>query len=317
MEASYDKNAAVIVLPPVSQLDDMSLQSWLARSDLGIEPQPNELLATILGVIGQHCPAEGLGALRMWGQTGDRPTVWIAAADPVYLEPQLDQLCLHALTRASVEPAELRALVDHLQRTLATDTGFGFARLGSSCYVRAKEALATAALPAKSIDQQVPSDFLPQGPQAAAFRNLQGEIEMALHEHEVNQRRLEAGKQPVNSLWLWGGGMAPERTTRALPPLFANDPLLHGYWEASSAVYDLWPGSMEECLAASTGGFVAVTPPRRGSAASLVDNLNSLRSALRSKRISGLTLLFRDGRRAHIRRSHALRFWRRRSQLLD
>lgn len=317
MEASYDKNAAVIVLPPVSQLDDTSLQKWLARSELGVEPQPNELLATILGAIGQQCPPEGLGALRMWGQTGDRPTVWIAAADPVYLEPQLDQLRLHALSRTSLEPAELRALVDHLQQTLATDAGFGFARLGSSCYVRAKEALATAALPAKSIDQQVPSDFLPQGPQAAAFRNLQGEIEMALHEHEVNQRRAEAGKQPVNSLWIWGGGMAPERTTRFLPPLFANDPLLHGYWEASNAVYDLWPGSMEDCLEASTGGFVAVTPQRRPSAAFLVESLNSLRSALRSKRISRLTLLFRDGRWAHVRRLHALRFWRRRSKLLD
>jgi len=317
MEASYDKNAAVIVLPPVSQLDDTSLQRWLARSELGVEPQPNELLATILGVIGQRCPAEGLGALRMWGQTGDRPTVWLAAADPVYLEPRLDQLCLHALSRSRVAPVELRALVDHLQHTLATDSGFGFARLGSSCYLRSREPLATAALPARSIDQQVPSDFLPQGPQAAAFRNLQGEIEMALHEHEVNQSRVEAGKQPVNSLWLWGGGMAPERTTRALPPLFANDPLLHGYWEASNAVYDLWPGSIGQCLEASTGGFVAVTPPRRVSAEFFVDSLNSLRSALRSKRISRLTLLFRDGRRAHVRRPHALRFWRRRSKLLD
>jgi len=311
MDASYDKNAAVAVLPAVSQLEDRTLRRWLARADLRFNEQPQELLAGVLDALALPAVQEGLGALRMWGQTGDRPTVWIAAADPVYLEPRLDHLCLHALTRASVQPAELRLLIDHLQETLAENTAFGFARLGSCGYLRSTEAIATPAAPAYVVDQQVPTEFLPSGPGAAEFRNLQSEIEMALHDHEVNQRRVAAGQQPINSLWLWGGGMAPERGTRDLPQLFTDEPLMHGYWECGNAAADLWPGTMHEVLEACPAGFVAITPPQEDGPMFLVECLQALRAALRSDRVSRLTLIFRDGYHAEVRRSHALRFWRR------
>ena len=69
--------------------------AWLAQSDLTQETGPKELLARIIQETGLPYPEQGFAALRMWGQTGDRPTTWIAAADPVYLEPRLDHLCLH------------------------------------------------------------------------------------------------------------------------------------------------------------------------------------------------------------------------------
>ncbi len=311
MDASYDKNAAVAVLPALGPLQDSTLRRWLARADLQFSERPQELLSGILDALGLPGLPEGLGALRMWGQTGDQPTVWMAAADPVYLEPRLDHLCVHELTRDSVQPAELRLLIDHLQETLAENTNFGFARLGSCGYLRSREPLATPAVPPYVVDQQVPTEFLPQGPGAAEFRNLQSEIEMALHDHEVNQRRVAAGKPPVNSLWLWGGGMAPARGTRDLPQLFADDPLTHGYWECGNAVADLWPGTMHEVLEACPAGFVAVTPTRQGEPAFLAECLHALRAALQSGRVSRLTLLFRDGHRADVRRAHAFRFWRR------
>ncbi len=313
MAASYDKNTAIAVLPALRELRDRTLQRWLARADLRFDGRPQELLTGVLDALDLPGVQEGLGALRMWGQTGDRPTVWIAAADPVYLEPRLDHLCLHELTRASLQPAELRLLIDHLQETLATNTNFGFARLGSCAYLRCDGPMATPSVPAYLVDQQVPTEFLPEGPAGAAFRNLQSEIEMALHDHEVNQRRVAAGKQPVNSLWLWGGGMAPDRSTQDLPQLFANEPLMHGYWECCNAVADLWPGTMEEVVSSCPGGFVAVTPMQDGDEGSLEECLQALRAALQSNRISGLRLLFRDGYRADVRRSHALRFWRRAS----
>jgi hypothetical protein len=136
VKASYDKNSAVVVLPPVrgGRLGDKSLRAWLAQSDLSVDNEPRELLASIVDELGLPCPDEGLAALRMWGQTGDRPTVWIAAADPVYLEPRLDHLCLHALQRAGIPASDLRPLFDHLQSTLASDKCFGFARLGQYGY---------------------------------------------------------------------------------------------------------------------------------------------------------------------------------------
>ena len=319
MNASYDNSAAVAVLPPVlgGRLQDKSLRTWLARSDLAVEPEKQELLEQIAAVLGLPYPEEGLAALRMWGQTGDRPTVWIAGADPVYLEPRLDHLRLHALSRAAVPPADLRALFNHLQTTLSDEKRFGFARLGVCGYLRSTLPIATAAVPAYVVDQKVPTDFQPHGEDSANYRNLLSEIEMSLHEHEVNQRRVAAGQQPVNGLWLWGGGMAPARQTRAQPPLFSDDPLLLGYWACANAVARGWPGSVVECVQAADAGFVAVTPEYQDDPAFLEDCLRQLRAALDEKRVSRVIILFRDGCRAFVRRSHRLRFWRLDSKLLN
>ena len=319
MNESYDKTAAVVVLPPVrgGRLTDKSLRAWLAQSDLSQADEPQELLASILGEVGLPYPDEGLAALRMWGQTGDRPTVWIAAADPVYLEPRMAHLCLHSLQRTGIPPSDLRPLFDHLQQTLAEDQRYGFARLGACGYLRAEEPISTSMVPAYVVDQREPGEFLPTGEHTVMHRNILSEIEMALHEHDVNERRVAEGKQPVNSLWLWGGGMAPEKIIRPQPPIFADEALLLGYWESATAVADLWPGDFAACAEASLHGFVAVTPEFDASSEHLQQYLQELRELLRSNRVSRLILLFRDGVRADVRRSDTLKFWRRDSELLN
>lgn len=319
MNASYDKSDPVVVLPRVTggRLQDKSLRTWLAQADLQVEPERSELLGRITRELDLPYPQEGLAALRMWGQTGERPTVWIAAADPVHLEPRLDRLCLHEPRRIGLPSPDLRALIDHLQITLADKKQFGFTQLGSCGYLSAKVPISTAAVPAYVVDQQAPGEFLPGGGAAATFRNLLSEIEMSLHEHGVNQRRLAAGQQPVNSLWLWGGGKAPQRQTRPQPPLFADDPLLLGYWDSATAIAKLWPGSVADCIEDAVEGFVAVTPECQDDPAFLHDCLSQLRAAQRANRIGDFTILFRDGIRADLQRSHALRFWRRDSELLN
>ncbi len=287
------------------------------RSDLRRDHASPELLSRISRELGSDYPLQGHAALRMWGQTGDRPTRWIAAADPVYLEPQLDRLCLHALQRDRVSASELRGLIDHLQATLGKDKRIGFTRLGAHGYATAASAFATAAVPAYVVDRQDPREFLPTGDGAATQRNVIGEIEMALHEHAINAERAAANLKPVNSLWLWGGGAAPEARPRQLPPLFSNDPLLNGYWRSGMGEAARWPGDIRRCLQKSVGGFVADIPWDADDAEMLEQSLLSLREALRRRRLGRLVLLFRDGIRAEVLRSHARRVWRRNSLLLQ
>lgn len=313
------KNAATVVLPPIRgvQFEDRSLRAWLAQSELTLESESRELLSRVLEPLALPYPADGLAALRMWGQTGDQPTTWIAAADPIYLEPRLDHLCVHALRRQGVPAREMRSLIDHLQSALGDDGDVGFARLGSYGYVRARSQFATAAVPAYVVDRQKPNEFLPTGGGSDAHRQLISEIEMAMHDHAVNLQRQEQGLQAVNSLWLWGGGIAPEQQTRPQPPLYSDDPLLIGYWYAATAVAEPWPGTIDACLEQSVAGFVAETPEFNNDPSLLETCLQQLRAALKRKRVSRVTMLFRDGLRAVVERKHVRRFWRRRSSLLD
>jgi hypothetical protein len=314
----YDKAAAIVVLPAVGggRLRDPSLRRWLARADLRQLDAPRELLGRVLEKLNLPYPASGLGALRMWGQTGDQPTVWIAAADPVYLEPRLDHLCLHAQDSETAPAGDLRPLIDHLQATLGENQNYGFARLGCFGYLRADEPIAAAAVPPSVVHQDMPNEYMPDGEEAGDYRNLVSEVEMSLHDHAVNERRIAEGRQPINCLWFWGGGFAPEQETVPHPPLFADDALLVGHWLSKTGVVANWPGDIPSCVEASMAGFVAVVP-EQDDPAILERCLGDLRDLLRSGRLSRLTLMFRDGIEANVEPGHRRRFWRRQSGLLD
>ena len=293
------------------------MRAWLSRSTLRMTPRPRETLDCVVSALNLPYPADGLAALRLWGQTGDQPTVWVAAADPVYLEPRLDHICLHALGANDVPASDLRTLFDHLQESLADEGPFGFIQIGTYGYVRSSEPMATARSSAYVIDQQPPNDFMPSGDASADTRRLIGEIEMSLHEHEKNLKRQEDGQYPVNSLWLWGGGYAPQQCTEPRPPLFADEPLTRGYWYSNSGVVNAWPGSIAACLDACDDGFVAVPALDTDDVEALQACLLELREALQSRRLSRLVLFFRDGIEADISRAHAWRFWRRAAPVLN
>jgi len=315
----YDKSAALILLPALGsgKLRDPDLRRWLARGRASIDAARGDKLRRVLDCLNLPYPQQGIAALRMWGQTGERPGAWIAAADPVYLEARLDHVLLHALTGEAMPGGELHEIFDTLQERLAGKDRYGFARIDTCGYVRASAPLPTASLPATAIDGQLPNEYLPVSDNTSSHLALRGELEMVLHDHAVNVRRESRGLPPVNSLWLWGGGFAPQQATEPRPPLFADDALLRGDWLSKTALVEAWPGSVAACLDAAVAGFVAVPTPDPEDPDWLQRCLGELRHPLRSGRISGITLLLNSGRRLTLRKSDAWKFWRRNFTSID
>jgi len=312
----YDKFAAIVVLPEsaVGQITDPDLRRWLERGVFERFERPRDPLQGVLGQLNRDYDPDGIAALRMWGQTGDRPTVWIAAADPVYLEARLDHLCLHALQPGLLSAEELGVLFDFLQEKLAGQERYGFARIGSHGYVRADRPMPTSSLPAAAIDAELPNDYMPVD-KSGSYHALRGEVEMALHEHAVNLQRQAAGQPPVNSLWLWGGGYAPEQETLPHPPLFADEPTLKGYWLSKTGVVSGWPGSIDACLEASVAGFVA--QPEPSGSGWVGQCLTELRRALKRRRLSNVTLLLGSRSVVELERSNNWMIWRRNPNLFE
>ncbi|MFQ6003894.1 MAG: hypothetical protein ACE5OQ_00180 [Woeseia sp.] len=318
MAADSNKREAIVVLPAVmgGRVEHARERRWLSRSKLALSDAPREIFERVLSAAGLSRLAEGLAALRLWGQTGDRPNVWLASADPVHLEARSDHLRLHALVGEQSPIADLRAIFDHLHESLGGDTAYALARVGEHGYLRSDREIATASLSASAIDGMAPDEFMPSGESAADYHRLSGEIQMCLHDHEVNLRREEHGLMPVNSIWFWGGGMAPDKTVEPLPPLFGDDPLFTGYWESRTALISPWPGSFSKCLDLAVKDFVAVTPVPDQGEDLLTACLAELRDLLRAGRLHRLVLLFRDGLTARFGRFDAFRLWRRTCELL-
>ena len=289
---------------------DPLLRRRLARSALSAGAPPEPLLA-VLAALGLPPPAAGLGALRLWGQTGEPPRGFVAAADPVYLEPYRDRLSLHPLP--DVAEAELDLLFAELEAALAADRRWAFRRLGRLSYFCSAEPVATARVPA----QRVRGEVLPlpeaAGALAAAHDRLQSELQMCLHLSPVNRRREAEGLPPVNGLWLWGGGEAVAAAAEALPRLYGEEPLVRGYWLSAGGTAAPWAGGPAACFDAADGGaFVGLVPAGEEEAA-----LRELFGMLDSRRLRHASVVFADGLRAEVGARDRLRFWRHSHPLLD
>lgn len=314
-----EAKAVVILQAGVAEgVRSPALRRWLGRTNVTSNGRPAEGLSRALDVLGVAAPRAGCAALRLWGQSGDRPANWVAAADPVYLEARLDHLCLHRLGPDELPAADLEPLFAELQAALGAADDLEFMHLASSGYLCGGQPISTPALSADSLDGAEPSAYLPAGDGAARFHRLLSEIEMCLHQSPVQSRRIAASRRPVNALWIWGGGRAPETGSLMLPALYSDDPLLRGFWLSASAPVRAPSERLADCAAETGGAFVtSIARPLESSgssdtlAGSIEGKLAELQRALRRGLIRELHLLFSDGVTVRVQGYHRFRFWRR------
>jgi hypothetical protein len=122
---------------------------------------------------------------------------------PAHLHVARDHLVLTDWRALQIDEAESRALFPAAEAACAAlgcELRYGDAR---AWFLRADDwqGLKTSTMDAASghnIDI-----WMPKGPGERAFRKLQNEVQMEWHAHQVNEARMA---QPVNTVWLWGGG---------------------------------------------------------------------------------------------------------------
>ncbi|MDD2928245.1 MAG: hypothetical protein PHY50_00295 [Sideroxydans sp.] len=176
---------------------------------------------------------------------------WMCA-DPVELQRQPAQV----MVRPDVvcEAAEAAAFCAALNEHFAVDGISFYAPHPQRWYLRVAE-IGEVTMPTLSTAAWGDArEMLPQGKDAVRWRALGNEIQMLLHGHTINQRRLQAGLPPVSSLWLWGGGR-PAKTDTMFSAAGGDEPLAAF---ARAAGMD-WFGSISDMLSgdASHGAWLA------------------------------------------------------------
>lgn len=72
-------------------------------------------------------------------------------------------------------------------------------------------------------------EALPSHPEARFWRRVLTEIQVELHNCPVNIRRRQSGRQEINSVWFWGGGLIPEAASHDLVnTVYSNHPVSRG-----------------------------------------------------------------------------------------
>ena len=158
---------------------------------------------------------------------GEPLTADCLRADPVHLQADRDNVRLLGKELLQLSDEESRALVESINKHFAED-GLCLRAAGDQrWFLTASRALDVDMGSPDYVAGRNIHHFMPGGESATYWKSLLNEVQMLLHMHPVNQRRLENGQLPVNSIWLWGGGRPPESVDgRQIIRVYADQPLI-------------------------------------------------------------------------------------------
>jgi hypothetical protein len=203
--------------PDKTRLPNLSLLLNRGKLEAIAKHSLEQQILTALGYViaaGDELP---IAALRQSDTiTGDMP-VW--CLDPVQVQLDRELAYLSAPELLNLSETEARELITTLNEYFADVLHIHY-HSPLHWLVQTRLQVSTRT-PTESILQDI-SRMMPTGTDAQRWRSLVTEIQMLLHSHPVNTVRTQAGKLPVNSVWLWGGG-AIETTKADIDVVYAND----------------------------------------------------------------------------------------------
>lgn len=206
-------------------------------------PALEKLLARGQAIVGQAdtleswlCAAFGvedqaIAALTLQADGVQPGAAYWLRADPVHIRLQRDQMILQAgVTPTADESVSLCAsLNEHYSgeeiRFVAPYPQRWYVQLSSVPDMRTRPL-------AQVVGRDVQAN-LPEGGDALHWHAIFNEIQMLFFSHAVNQVREERGELAINSLWLWGGGVATGNLLRPYARISGDSELALAFAAAS------------------------------------------------------------------------------------
>lgn len=217
-----------------------TLQDWLRRSERQCLWSPDDLQHArldpwqhaLLHALPAPLRMQGLAsaALQWRGEGGSWHTGTTLHADWVHLAAGMDDLQLQLPPPPDAdEEGQLRATLAPLLAVAGFDVQtFGAAR---GWYLRCERPLTVLTYSPRAGFASRVYDTLPQGRDGAELRRVMTEMQMLLHEHPVNQRRMQRGVLSLNALWLWGAAPLERVAHPATQRVLSNAPYVQGLAE--------------------------------------------------------------------------------------
>ncbi|MBI3560491.1 MAG: hypothetical protein HY080_02050 [Gammaproteobacteria bacterium] len=237
-------------------------------------------------------------------------TYW--CLDPVSLQLDRDRALL-------VPPGQVRLRMEQAQPLIAT-INTHFAAEGIQLHAHTPDQWLlhlTTPLSLRTTDLASASGrdvltVLPQGADAQRWRSLRNEIEMLLYDHPVNQQREAEGEWPINSVWLWGGGVMPAVSVPSMRSVYSDDPLVHVAAQHLKLPVQVLPASLASIPWQDTAVGIFSLDNIEGPHLALLEQtwFKPLIDALRARQLSQVELIT-QGWRFILTPSLLRRWWRR------
>ncbi|NOT89626.1 MAG: phosphoglycerate mutase [Lysobacter sp.] len=306
---------AIFLLPAWSSFGRQGLSPELAKAfGRADAPAPGhsggdaQLMRHFTATPAQWAPA----AITRQADVGDAAGAAWLRADPAHVRPEMTGARLLGIgERLSLSQDDVDALLPALKPVFG-DSGFALdAPTPARWYLRL---LREAKFPAFSTpDEALGEDLFehqPEGPEGRRWRALLNEVQIVLHNHPWNARRAERGLVPINALWVWGGGVLPDRIAADATHVHCDDDLLQALIGLAGGTAQPLPQDFGS--ASSNRSGIALHDLRRYRDFAVLQR-DWLLPALRALRVDGLASLVldaADGTQLKLARSQRWRFWR-------
>lgn len=220
-------------------LDAPVLARWLQRAtpilDRSVSGASGDAAWIAASVFGMDDAAAAPTAPFAWAAlTGDASgsaTIW--HADPIHVAIGRDSLIVHPLDVAPGD-VESDALLATANACLAGSRA-ELRRSGAHWFLHSAQPWSLCAPP---LDAVIDAPYsLPDttAADAARWSRLHNAIQMSWHEHPVNRQREDRGADPINALWLHGGGRWAPLPAMRWTQVFSDRPVLRGAALAAGA----------------------------------------------------------------------------------
>lgn len=213
----------ILLLPERKHLAASPIDTWLARGDR-LPDQPPGDEALLRGVFRFDGPLAAAALTRHF-DVGDAGTAQWLRADPAWVRADMMTARMFAHGELGLSAGEIAALFPDLAVLFAEHDLVFDAPTPTRWYLRCPDDLALPDF--VDPDDAIGDDLklhLPQGPAGKRWRVLTNELQILLHNHPVNRRRVGRGAAVVNSLWLWGGGRLPASVHADVAAAYSDDP---------------------------------------------------------------------------------------------
>jgi hypothetical protein len=259
-----------------------------------------------------HMPVAALTYVSSRGEAPDGRSYWLRA-DPVTMRADMVRVFMLSSGFADLDPGEQKEVSLIIRAALEQD-GIELAEVEAAhwCF-SLNSPLEFEFTPLhKALGMDV-AEALPEEKAAARWKRLMTEIQVELHQSQVNMKRRSQGRQEINSIWFWGGGYLPEVPGQRFDKVLSNDPVSRGLGIlAGSQVSD------QEQFSVNNGATLIDWTMESANAENEADRLEKLATQLigsASVRAGGVTLLDGNGLAWDFSRHRQFAFWRRQKSL--
>lgn len=258
---------------------------------------------------------------RLFDANDNSNKIWLRA-DPVYLRTDRDRVFLFdAASAFNITQAEANAFIEEINAFYAED-GLEFsAPTPTRWYVSLNKYPDLITQPLDKVLARDIYDYMPKGKDKIEWRQRLNELQMLLHQSQINTNRVERGEVPINSLWFWGLGKLPEPPAPRFTQVWTDEPLAQGLARLSNTPQSQVPDSATSCLKLREKGEYLITLSAvRGENANWHNWINDLEqnwftplfNALKTHQLDKIALYLGDNRVFIITEKNLRSWWRRR-----